>query len=81
MYTNKGEIQMIQKFYSEKVIGMCSCGVISFVKSARYAIGDVTAVYDYRLVDVWRCPACRQFSHSFYYPNFEKLFEKSFIGA
>ena len=72
---------MIEKFYAEKIIGVCSYGAVNIVKSVRYAIGSVTVEHGYKLVDVWRCSACRRFNHSFYYPNFEKNFEKSFIGA
>ena len=63
---------MIEKFYAEKIIGVCSCGAVNTVKSVRYAIGGVTSEHGYKLVDVWRCSACRRFNHSFYYPNFEK---------
>ena len=72
---------MIEKFYAEKIIGVCSCGAVNMVKNVRYAIGGVTAEHGYKLVDVWRCPVCRRFNHSIYYPNFEKSFEKSFTGA
>lgn len=72
---------MVERFYAEKIIGVCSCGAVSVVKNVRYAIGGNVAEYGYKLIDVWRCPICRRFNHSIYYPNFEKIFEKSFIGA
>lgn len=72
---------MIERFYTEKIIGICSCGAVNVVKNVRYAISGNVTESGYKLVDVWRCPICRHFNHSVYYPNFEKLFEKSFIGA
>ena len=72
---------MIEKFYAERIMGVCSCGSVHIVKSVRYAIGGTATECEYKLVDVWRCPTCRHFNHSFYFPNFEKVFEKSFIWA
>ena len=43
---------MIEKFYDEKIIGVCSCGAVNVVKNVRYAIGGVTAEHGYKLVDV-----------------------------
>ena len=71
---------MIEKFYAEKIIGVCSCGAVNTVKSVRYAIGGVTSEHGYKLVDVWRCSACRRFNHSFYYSNFEKTLKNLLQG-